>query len=105
MWAWQMATASASAVSCADRPAAGQEHADHQRHLLLARAPGAGDRALDLLGGIFGDRRGRQWPAASRTTPRAWPSLRELKGLRLTTVSSTAAASAPSPRITSASPR
>ena len=87
-----------------DLATARQQEADHHRHLLLGGVAGPGHGALDLLGGIFvhgeaGMARGQQHHAAGVA------ELEDESGLRLTTVSSTAASAGRCPSITSISPR
>ena len=79
--AWQSATARASAASPASpSPGEGEEARHHEGHLRLLRAAEAGD--LDLHRGRREGGDGQAGlRAASRTTPRTWPSTRARAGV------------------------
>ena len=73
--AWQIATASASAAWSGSGSSGSESSACTMRWTcVLVGAAGAADRALDLLRRVGAAAGMPRWPAASSTTPRAWPT-------------------------------
>ena len=78
-WAWQMATASASAASGVAALLDGQQHPHHHRDLRLFGVTDADHRLLDQIGRIFRDRQAGQGEGRQRRAARLAEFQRRLR--------------------------
>ena len=78
-WAWQIATASASAASGERAWLDGQQHPDHHRHLGLLGVADADDCLLDEIGRVFGDRQALEGERRERDAARLAELQRRLR--------------------------